>query len=127
MPMGAMPGGGIGGGFGGGGGSPMSGLSGLSSLAGLGGGRNPRTALASNIDWSHGGASAAGGPGDGAVKAALSKLGRPYVWGAKGPSSFDCSGLTQWAWRQAGVNLGGRYLRADQRRRAGAAERGTRG
>jgi cell wall-associated NlpC family hydrolase len=28
------------------------------------------------------------------------------VWGAEGPSSFDCSGLTEWAWRQAGVQLG---------------------
>ena len=28
------------------------------------------------------------------------------MWGAKGPNSFDCSGLTQWAWRQAGVQLG---------------------
>jgi cell wall-associated NlpC family hydrolase len=46
------------------------------------------------------------GPGGAAVKAALSKLGRPYVWGAKGPSVFDCSGLTGWAWRQAGVQLG---------------------
>ena len=29
------------------------------------------------------------------------------MWGAKGPNRFDCSGLTQWAWRQAGVQLGG--------------------
>ena len=41
-----------------------------------------------------------------AVRAALSKLGRPYVWGAKGPNEFDCSGLVQWAYRQAGVALG---------------------
>lgn len=44
--------------------------------------------------------------GQRAVDAALSKLGVPYVWGAKGPNVFDCSGLTQWAWRQAGVTLG---------------------
>jgi cell wall-associated NlpC family hydrolase len=106
MPMGAMGSGAMGG-FGGGGGSPMSGLSGLSSLAGLGS-RNPRTALASNVDWTHGGAgSVPGGPAEGAVKAALSKLGRAYVWGAKGPNNFDCSGLTQWAWNQAGVKIGG--------------------
>ena len=36
---------------------------------------------------------------------ALSKLGSPYVWGAAGPASFDCSGLTMMAWRQAGVSL----------------------
>jgi cell wall-associated NlpC family hydrolase len=40
-----------------------------------------------------------------AVQAALSQLGKPYVWGAAGPGSFDCSGLTMWAWAQAGVNL----------------------
>ncbi|RKT82471.1 Cell wall-associated hydrolase, NlpC family [Saccharopolyspora antimicrobica] len=42
-----------------------------------------------------------------AVNAALSKQGSPYVWGAKGPSQFDCSGLTYWAYKQAGVTLGG--------------------
>ena len=41
-----------------------------------------------------------------AVKAALTKQGTPYVWGAKGPKVFDCSGLTQWAWGQAGVTIG---------------------
>lgn len=37
------------------------------------------------------------------VKAALSRVGMPYVWGAAGPTSFDCSGLVQWAYRQAGI------------------------
>jgi cell wall-associated NlpC family hydrolase len=46
------------------------------------------------------------GPGGTAVRAALGKRGVPYAWGAKGPNTFDCSGLTQWAWRQAGVQLG---------------------
>jgi cell wall-associated NlpC family hydrolase len=40
-----------------------------------------------------------------AVRAALSRLGRPYVWGASGPGHFDCSGLTQWAYAQAGLRL----------------------
>ncbi|SON59771.1 putative endopeptidase [Mycobacterium simulans] len=40
-----------------------------------------------------------------AVRAALSRLGRPYVWGATGPNQFDCSGLVQWAYAQAGVHL----------------------
>jgi peptidoglycan DL-endopeptidase CwlO len=40
-----------------------------------------------------------------AVAAARSALGRPYAWGGNGPSSFDCSGLMVWAWRQAGVTL----------------------
>ncbi|MFI6485791.1 C40 family peptidase [Nonomuraea sp. NPDC050663] len=40
-----------------------------------------------------------------ALKAAISKLGRPYVWGAEGPNTFDCSGLVQWAYAQAGVRM----------------------
>lgn len=40
-----------------------------------------------------------------AVHAVLSRLGRPYVWGATGPNQFDCSGLVQWAYAQAGVHL----------------------
>lgn len=40
-----------------------------------------------------------------AVRAALSRLGRPYVWGATGPDRFDCSGLVQWAYARAGVRL----------------------
>ncbi|MEU7020998.1 NlpC/P60 family protein [Streptomyces sp. NPDC046203] len=40
-----------------------------------------------------------------AVVAARSAIGRPYVWGATGPSSFDCSGLMVWAFRQAGISL----------------------
>nr|WP_276515314.1 NlpC/P60 family protein [Actinomadura coerulea] len=35
----------------------------------------------------------------------MSKIGRPYVWGAAGPSTFDCSGLTMWAYKQVGINL----------------------
>lgn len=40
-----------------------------------------------------------------ALRAAVSKLGRPYVWGGSGPDSFDCSGLVQWAYGQAGVRM----------------------
>jgi cell wall-associated NlpC family hydrolase len=47
------------------------------------------------------------GPAGVAVAAALTRQGDPYLWGAKGPNRFDCSGLTQWAWRQAGVQIGG--------------------
>ncbi|GGQ47024.1 C40 family peptidase [Streptomyces flaveolus] len=51
------------------------------------------------------GAEAASGRSAAAFAAARSALGRPYVWGANGPSGFDCSGLTQWAYAQAGVGL----------------------
>jgi cell wall-associated NlpC family hydrolase len=36
---------------------------------------------------------------------AKSFLGTPYVWGATGPSKFDCSGFTQWVFRDAGINI----------------------
>jgi len=41
-----------------------------------------------------------------AFAAAQTKLGDPYVYGATGPSSFDCSGLMQWAYAQAGIAIG---------------------
>ncbi|MET8074300.1 NlpC/P60 family protein [Streptomyces sp. NPDC005271] len=40
-----------------------------------------------------------------AVAFAKAQVGKPYVWGATGPNSFDCSGLTQAAWKTAGVSL----------------------
>ncbi|MEV8536009.1 NlpC/P60 family protein [Streptomyces sp. NPDC051211] len=40
-----------------------------------------------------------------AVSFAYGAIGKPYGWGATGPGSFDCSGLTQAAWRSAGVSL----------------------
>ncbi|MGW7286648.1 NlpC/P60 family protein [Streptomyces sp. NPDC054847] len=40
-----------------------------------------------------------------AMAAARSAVGRPYVWGATGPTGFDCSGLVQWSYAQAGVGL----------------------
>lgn len=39
------------------------------------------------------------------VDAAIAELGKPYVWGAEGPDSFDCSGLVKWAYGKAGYNL----------------------
>src|SRR5262249_59237435 len=56
-----------------------------------------------------------GGPGDvpapdaataaRAIAAARAQLGKPYQWGATGPETFDCSGLTGWAYAHAGVQL----------------------
>jgi cell wall-associated NlpC family hydrolase len=40
-----------------------------------------------------------------ALKYALAQVGKAYVWGAVGPSSYDCSGLMLAAWRQAGISL----------------------
>jgi peptidoglycan DL-endopeptidase CwlO len=53
-----------------------------------------------------------------ALRAAESRRGLPYVWGAAGPSSFDCSGLVQWAFAQADVAMP--RVAADQAR-TGAA------
>ncbi|MGQ0744813.1 MAG: NlpC/P60 family protein [Acidimicrobiales bacterium] len=49
------------------------------------------------------------GPASGRVESVIAEarkqLGKPYVWGGSGPNNFDCSGLTGWAWRVAGVRL----------------------
>ena len=109
-PMGgAMMGGGMPMGLGGGGGGLGSGLSipGLDGLSGLTGlGRDHHHNDATMLD-AHDAAISGGSPlAQIAVKAALTKLGKPYVWGAKGPNQFDCSGLTHWAYAQAGITLG---------------------
>ncbi|MFJ4683281.1 NlpC/P60 family protein [Streptomyces sp. NPDC088789] len=51
------------------------------------------------------GAAPVSGRAGAAVAAARSALGKPYIWGANGPSGFDCSGLTQWSYAQAGVAI----------------------
>ncbi|MFI7674404.1 NlpC/P60 family protein [Actinophytocola sp. NPDC049390] len=47
------------------------------------------------------------GPGLGpaAAEAAMSQRGDMYVWGAAGPDTYDCSGLTMWAYNQVGISL----------------------
>jgi cell wall-associated NlpC family hydrolase len=42
---------------------------------------------------------------DAMLSAAMSRRGRPYVYGAAGPGSFDCSGLVQWSFAQAGLTM----------------------
>ncbi|MFD7303864.1 NlpC/P60 family protein [Streptomyces pharetrae] len=43
--------------------------------------------------------------GEQAVKYATAQIGKPYVWGAEGPESYDCSGLTSQAWASAGQGI----------------------
>ncbi|WP_137232719.1 NlpC/P60 family protein [Streptomyces sp. BPSDS2] len=47
----------------------------------------------------------ASGRGAAALSAAATQIGKPYVSGGSGPNSYDCSGLTQWAFAQAGVGI----------------------
>ncbi|MFH9132454.1 NlpC/P60 family protein [Streptomyces sp. NPDC017524] len=49
--------------------------------------------------------SPASGRGAAALAAAATQIGKPYVSGGTGPNSYDCSGLTQWAFAQAGVSI----------------------
>ena len=57
-----------------------------------------------------------------ALKFALSQIGKPYVWGAAGPNSFDCSGLVMWAYARVGISLahftGDQWLKASTSRAA---------
>ena len=40
------------------------------------------------------------------IQIAMEQVGKPYVWGAKGPEVFDCSGLTEWSYAQIGIRIG---------------------
>ncbi|WP_063728975.1 NlpC/P60 family protein [Streptomyces sp. RTd22] len=75
----------------------------------IGGGAGGATASSSSSGEKSSSATAghvANGNASSAIQAALGQVGVPYVWGAEDPKhGFDCSGLTSWAYRQAGINL----------------------
>ena len=87
-----------------------SGSSGSSSSGSSGGNKRPS---GSSGGSSSGGSSSGGSSGGGVIHnsggvssliaVAQSKIGCPYVWGAKGPNSFDCSGFVYWCLNQVGV------------------------
>lgn len=49
-----------------------------------------------------------------AVGLAAGLIGQPYVWGAEGPRAFDCSGLTQYVYREVGIDLPRRAISQSQ-------------
>ncbi|MCS0636349.1 NlpC/P60 family protein [Streptomyces sp. LP05-1] len=64
---------------------------------GGGGGESGRPDLGNEVPASQRGAAA--------LSAAATQIGKPYVSGEEGPNAYDCSGLTQWSYRQAGVSI----------------------
>ncbi|HEU5269769.1 MAG TPA: NlpC/P60 family protein [Jatrophihabitans sp.] len=69
----------------------------------------PSPAVVNQVFSNNAGSGSGTGSGSGnantAVQTARAQLGKPYSWGAAGPDSFDCSGLTMYAWGHAGVSL----------------------
>lgn len=86
-----------------GGGSNDGGNQGGGNDGGYQGGGGNDGGGGSTIVYPGGGGSA--GDNSAAYSYACSRIGCPYVWGAEGPDSFDCSGLVTWAYRQLGIEL----------------------
>ena len=68
-------------------------------------GTGASTGTGSSRGSSGAGSAASTAKADKALAFARDQIGKPYVWGASGPGSYDCSGLTQAAWKAAGVTL----------------------
>ncbi|MDQ0950202.1 cell wall-associated NlpC family hydrolase [Streptomyces phaeochromogenes] len=73
--------------------------------AAQGTGTSTGSGSASGTSGSGSGSAASTAKADKALAFARAQIGKPYVWGASGPGSYDCSGLTQAAWKAAGVTL----------------------
>lgn len=95
--------GGNGGGNQGGGSNDGGNQGGGGNEGGNQGGGGSSSGGGSTIVYPSGGGSA--GDNSAAYSYACSRIGCPYVWGAEGPDSFDCSGLVTWAYRQLGIEL----------------------
>ncbi|MEV0353971.1 NlpC/P60 family protein [Nonomuraea sp. NPDC050680] len=81
--------------------APVAASSGPGGSSGSGGSGGSGGAVAQAVPYVPG-----GGTGADIVNAARQHLGKPYVWGANGPSAFDCSGLIYYSLNQAGIKIG---------------------
>ncbi|MGY1632262.1 C40 family peptidase [Geodermatophilus sp. SYSU D01186] len=77
----------------------------VAAIAGAGIALTPATASAAPDTTAVSAAAVASPAAQSAVNTALAQVGDPYRWGASGPNAFDCSGLTSFAYRAAGVGL----------------------
>ena len=66
---------------------------------------NTQASSGSNSSDSGNASSSSSGGNQRLVELAKSKLGCKYVWGATGPNTFDCSGLTSWVHKQMGISI----------------------
>ncbi|MFF9017713.1 NlpC/P60 family protein [Streptomyces sp. NPDC014870] len=82
-----------------------SGRSGADAGSGSAGGTDTAGSRADRDSAARGPVTAPNSRAAQAISFARNQIGKPYVWGATGPSAYDCSGLTQAAWRSAGVAL----------------------
>jgi cell wall-associated NlpC family hydrolase len=61
---------------------------------------------AKGVSWGHAAQPVPAPPGSSrVVQLTLNQVGKRYVWGAEGPETFDCSGLTQWSYSQIGLRI----------------------